>query len=122
MEKPPPAWSEAFKIANMVRAKTQEQADVYVEQGLLTAEQAAFLLDQYRRQDFAKRLEEAKDAYRATRRPGRRSIKDDPWIRQLHSLALEMKRADPRRPWHHIAEELGIEEQRLYRWFAVLGQ
>ena len=131
--------AEEIKFINLVRGpESQEKADWYVEQGVMSADQAAFWLENRRRvdafldHDFERRLQALdpvdllklehafKAAYQSQprRRGGRQSMDRDPEILAGYALFLERKRRDPRLSLKFCAARIGVRYGTLKRWHA----
>ena len=120
-------WSmDEIRHANTIRGpESPEQAAFYVEQGVLSPDDAAFLLENRRRTDayldhnFEQRLRRTLDAYLAMKerhRGGQVRIEDNESIRNLYSLFLDLRRREPRLAMEFCAARIGVKYGTLKRW------
>ena len=132
----PRRWTMAqIRAINVYRGPASpEEAAAYVEQGVMSAEDAEFLLenrrqvDAYLDRDFERRLQtlapadllKLEEAYRSRppRRGGRRRMDTDPEILAGYELFLEKKRRNPRLAMKFLAANIGVALGTLKRWHA----
>lgn len=109
----------------VIGPKSAEQAAFYVSQGVLTAEQAAFWLENRRRVDayleldFEQRLQQLHEANRSRPRTKTRII-DIPEIRALYRESLVVKRDNPQYTWEQVCANICVPYGTWKHWRTYL--